>query len=199
MPIGAILPLLVEKMAVKTSSNRRDTMQIRHRFLIGSFVLFALILAGLALTGCGGSGDDDDDCAATDSCGPDAGMSADAMAPDAMIPDAVPPDGHITIVGDNITGATGKVILAFILADSLQGAVCVAATSNPMSFSAVVKTPADGNPCDLGADVVFPDGTYNVYGGIYTPGQQTPDLCANTTVTVAGTGEATLPEFGPCL
>jgi len=183
--------------------------------LKSTFVALTLVVlfATLFVAACGNGDDDDGDCAITSTCpdNPDAGTTADAMAPDAMMapdasppdatmPDAAPPNGHVTIIGNNITGATGRVVLAFVMADPpLWGAVCVPATSDPMSFSAVIRVPADGNPCDLGAEVVFPDGTYNVQAGIFTPGQQTPDLCASTTVTVVGTGEATLPEFGPCL
>ena len=132
-------------------------------------------------------------------CGGDPGAPPDANTP----PDAlVLEPGRIAIAGDDIAGVNGKIILANVTITGggpSLGAVCVPVTSDPMSFTAVALTPAQGNPCDLGAEVVFADGSYDVVAGIYTPGQQTPDLCSNTTVTVAGTGEVTLPAFAACL
>ena len=55
-------------------------MKTMHRFLLASLIVFGLILNALALTGCGG--EDDDDCAVTESCGgPDAGATADDADP----------------------------------------------------------------------------------------------------------------------
>jgi hypothetical protein len=72
------------------------------------------------------------------------------------------------------------------------------AISEPLSFAEVARTPSMSNPCDLGAETVFVDGVYDVSAGIYMPGMMVPEQCANTTVTVAGSGEVTLPAFGAC-
>ncbi len=129
-------------------------------------------------------------------CGDDGGSTPiDAAA----VSDAAA--GQVWIRGNSITGATSKIVLANVTATGggpSMGAICAQLTTSPASFVAAARTPAMGNPCTLGAEVTFTDGTYAVAAGIYTPGMQTPDLCANTTVTVAGSGDVTLPAFAAC-
>jgi hypothetical protein len=54
------------------------------------------------------------------------------------------------------------------------------------------------NPCDLGAEVVLDNGTYDLIGGVYTPGQQTADSCSTSNVTIAGDTTKVMPAFGAC-
>ncbi len=149
----------------------------------------ATLLLGALLLGCGG--DDDDDVTPDSSVAVvDSGATVDGSGP-----------GKLTIRADNVTGATGKVVLAFVTpqpAGAALGAVCQQITTSPQSVSGVAKTPSMTNPCDLGAEVSFPAGSYKVSGGIYTPGQQTPERCASATVTIAGDTSVTLPAFGTC-
>ena len=77
------------------------------------------------------------------------------------------------------------------------GNICQPVTADPFSFVAAVQTQGV-DPCTLTGVATIPDGTYTVTAGIYTPGQQTPTRCATTTVTVAGSGDVTLPAFGAC-
>ncbi len=158
------------------------------------------LIAALSLSACG-----DDDAGPTDAGGtPDAGaMTVDAgsMADAGAMPDAAVATGTVTVRASGITGATGKVVLVFVTGPGmggLRGAVCEPVTADPMAFVAVAKTPGATNPCELGAEVVYPDGTYDVTAGIYTPGMMTAERCATTTVVVAGTGDVTLPAFGTC-
>jgi hypothetical protein len=112
-----------------------------------------------------------------------------------------PTQGKLTIAAQGVSGATGKVALFMVTASGggpLLGSVCASMTSDPASVSAVARTPSAGNPCDLGAEVVFANGAYEVSGGIYSPGSQTPEHCSRTTVTVAGDTVATMPAFGAC-
>jgi hypothetical protein len=114
-------------------------------------------------------------------------------------PDAAP--GTLTIRGNDITGATGKIVLATVTAaggGAPLGGICVSVTDDPMSFAAVAQTPAAGNPCDLGANVTFASGDYDVTAGLYTPGSQTAELCANTTVSIPAATEVTLPALAAC-
>jgi hypothetical protein len=169
--------------------------------LLGELVVIGVLLVAAC-------GDDSraqaDAQVAIDAAAPDG--PADAAPQDTAPPgDAAPADaaplGSVTIRASGVTGATGKVVLVGVTPHGVagfQGAVCEPVTSDPLSFTAVAKTPTAGNPCDLGAIAVFADGAYDVLGGLYTPGNTTPDLCANTTVTVAGTGDVTLPAFGAC-
>ena len=170
-------------------------MSNSHRRFVASS--FAAVL--VAVTACG----DDGGNPPIDAPRNDAAI--DAAAIDAAI-DAPPPldaaPGQIWIRGNGITGASGKIVLTFITASgggSILGGICVPVSADPMSFVAAVHSPGTGNPCDLGGVASFSDGIYNVTAGIYTPGQQVPDQCANTTVTVAGSGDVTLPAFSSCL
>lgn len=113
--------------------------------------------------------------------------------------DAAP--GTLTIRASGITGLTGKIVLATVTASTggaPLGAICVSVTDDPMSFAAVAQTPGVGNPCELGATVTFADGSYDVSAGIYTPGMQTPELCAEATVSIPASSEVTLPAFAAC-
>jgi hypothetical protein len=147
---------------------------------------------------------------AVGACGDDGGpppVDAGVLAPDAEVlpPDAAWADaatsGTITVEAEGITGATGKIVLAFVTpvgGGPALGGICEPITTDPASVSAVVKMPGGGDPCTLGADMVFDNGDYDVTAGIYTPGMMMPDQCASTSVTVAGDTVVTLPAFGAC-
>ena len=140
-------------------------------------------------------------------CGDDGGSpvidaAIDAPVIDAAIDAAVPLDaatGQVWIRGTGITGAGNQIVLAFVgrLDGGPLGNICQPVTADPFSFVAAVQTPGV-DPCTLTGVATIPDGTYTVTAGIYTPGQQTPTRCATTTVTVAGSGDVTLPAFGAC-
>ncbi len=163
---------------------------------ISTRLLCVCSVIALFAPACGG----DDDAPAVDAAG-----NPDAPAPDASPPDATVFDaatsGKITVEASGITGGTGKIALVGITQTGggpFLGAICVPIANDPASLSAVAQLPGAANPCDLGAEVVFDNGSYDVQGGLYTPGNMTPDLCANTTVTVAGDTTVTLPQFGAC-
>jgi hypothetical protein len=163
--------------------------------------LGTLVLVGaVVIAGCG----DDGGGTAIDAPEIDAPVIDGAVIVDAPIDGPVALDaatGQIWIRGSGISGATNRVVLAFVTPAAggpPSGGVCVPVTSDPMSFVAAVRTQDPGNPCTLGGEVVFADGAYDVTAGIYTPGMQTPDLCANTSVVVAGSGDVTLPAFAAC-
>ncbi|MBK7074830.1 MAG: hypothetical protein IPH44_21275 [Myxococcales bacterium] len=140
-------------------------------------------------------------------CGDDGGSpvidaAIDAPVIDAAIDAAVPLDaatGQVWIRGSGITGASNQIVLAFVgrLDGGPLGNICQPVTADPFSFVAAVQTQGV-DPCTLTGVATIPDGTYTVTAGIYTPGQQTPTRCATTTVTVAGSGDVTLPAFGAC-
>ncbi|MBK7193508.1 MAG: hypothetical protein IPH80_13585 [Myxococcales bacterium] len=140
-------------------------------------------------------------------CGDDGGSpvidaAIDAPVIDAAIDAAVPLDaatGQVWIRGTGITGAGNQIVLAFVgrLDGGPLGNICQPVTADPFSFVAAVQTQGV-DPCTLTGVATIPDGTYTVTAGIYTPGQQTPTRCATTTVTVAGSGDVTLPAFGAC-
>ena len=177
---------------------------------MASRILSGLVVVGVLLfAACSDDNVGHPDAQVADAAGAD-GPAADAPVLDAAVVDASPPDGSsldaapagsVTVRANGVTGATGKAFLVGITphgTSGFEGAVCQMVTADPMSFAAVARTPNAGNPCDLGAVTVFSDGAYDVIGGLYTPGNTAPDLCANTTVTVAGTGDVTLPPFGAC-
>ena len=128
--------------------------------------------------------------------------STDGPADPTTEVDGAPAPAWVTIKASGITGATGKIVLVGVTKTGVGGflaAVCAPVTADPMSVNAVAKLPSASNPCDLGAEVAFADGTYEVRGGIYTGGSKTPERCANATVTVAGgPATVTLPAFGAC-
>jgi hypothetical protein len=162
-------------------------------------ILIVLVLA-LGADACGGDDNGDDDQPTIDAM-----ATADAPLADAAPPDAVPADaaveGTLTIEGAGITGATGKIALVFVTASGggpILAGICEPITADPGSFSAVAKVPGMGNPCNLGAEVVLPNGDYDLNAGLYTPGMMTPEQCATSTVTVAGDTVAQLPAFGAC-
>ena len=140
-------------------------------------------------------------------CGDDGGSpvidaAIDAPVIDAAIDAAVALDaatGQVWIRGTGITGAGNQIVLAFVgrLDGGPLGNICQPVTADPFSFVAAVQTQGV-DPCTLTGVATIPDGTYTVTAGIYTPGQQTPTRCATTTVTVAGSGDVTLPAFGAC-
>lgn len=160
--------------------------------------LLVALLSGV-MAACGG-GDDEEgaDAAVT---GPD-GAVVDASTPDASGPDATPTPGTLTIEASGITGANGKIVLAFVQqpgGGAVVGQICEPVTADPGSISGVAKMQAGGgNPCALGAEVTIDPGMYEVNAGLYTPGMMTPDLCASTTVVVNGDSTATLPAFDAC-
>ena len=140
-------------------------------------------------------------------CGDDGGSpvidaAIDAPVIDAAIDAAVPlhaATGQVWIRGSGITAASNQIVLAFVgrLDGGPLGNICQPVTADPFSFVAAVQTQGV-DPCTLTGVATIPDGTYTVTAGIYTPGQQTPTRCATTTVTVAGSGDVTLPAFGAC-
>lgn len=152
----------------------------------------AAAIAALSLAGCG-----DDDGGDLPKDGPvDAALDA---ALDAAPTDAA--SGQIWIRANGIVGLQGKVLLAFVRAGDggqIVGGICVGITSSPMSFVEAAKVQAGQDPCTLGAAGMYANGTYSITAGIYTPGSQTPERCASTTVTVNGSGDVTLPAFGAC-
>jgi hypothetical protein len=163
-------------------------------------------LLGLLVAVCGACGGGDDNPPVPDSAPgtPDAGPGApDAGAPDAAgrAADAAL-QGTLTIEASGITGAMGKIALVMVMESGggpILGGICVPITADPGSFSDVAKTPTEqGNPCALGADVVFANGSYDLLGGIYTPGSMTPEQCSTTTVDVVGDTVVTMPAFGAC-
>ncbi len=142
-------------------------------------------------------------------CGDDGGNTAidapidtpaiDAPAIDAAVSlDAAP--GQVWIRGSGITGAGNQIVLAFVApagGGGPLGNICQPVTADPFSFVAAVQTQG-ADPCTLTGVATIADGTYRVTAGLYTPGQQVPSRCATTTVTVAGSGDVTLPAFGAC-
>ncbi len=155
--------------------------------MMRSLGFVSLCALAAAVAGCG----DDDDA-----------MTVDA----AVVVDARPADasqGALTVRVAGLTGRQGKIVLVGVTPGGAGGAtlggLCVSVTASPFSFTEVVKAPgATSNPCDLGAVKSFADGTYSVRAGIYTPGNMTPEACSNAMVTVAGSGDVTLPAFGTC-
>ncbi len=155
--------------------------------MMRSLGFVSLCALAAAVAGCG----DDDDA-----------MTVDA----AVVVDARPADasqGALTVRVAGLTGRQGKIVLVGVTPGGAGGAtlggLCVSVTASPFSFAEVVKAPgATSNPCDLGAVKSFADGTYSVRAGIYTPGNMTPEACSNAMVTVAGSGDVTLPAFGTC-
>ncbi|MCC6998802.1 MAG: hypothetical protein IT370_29590 [Deltaproteobacteria bacterium] len=146
-----------------------------------------LSLCSLALASCG----DDDDMTTID-----AAVVVDAQPADAA-------QGALTVRVANLTGRQGKIVLIGVTPGGAGGAtlggLCISVTASPFSFAEVVKAPgATSDPCTLGAVKSFADGTYSVRAGIYTPGNMTPEACSNAMVTVAGSGDVTLPAFGTC-
>jgi hypothetical protein len=135
---------------------------------------------------------------------PDIDAAVDAPAVDAPAADAAVPldaaTGQVWIRGNGITGASNQIVLAFVRpADGggPLGTICQPVTADPFSFVAAAQTQG-ADPCSLTGVATIADGTYTVTAGLYTPGQQTPTRCATTTVTVAGSGDVTLPAFGAC-
>lgn len=154
-------------------------------------------LACVMLAACGG---DDATTPPIDAPLPDAPGAIDAVVPvDAPVArDAAA--GQVWIRGAGITGAANQIVLAFVTPTTgggPLGTVCAPVTADPFSFVAAAQTQGS-NPCDLTGVATIADGTYAVTAGIYTPGQMTPSRCATTTVTVAGSGDVTLPAFGAC-
>lgn len=144
-------------------------------------------LCAVALAACG----DDDDSTTVD-----AAVVVDARPADAA-------QGALTVRVSGLTGRQGKIVLVGVTPGGAGGAtlggLCVPVTASPFSFAEAVKAPgATSDPCTLGAVKSFADGTYSVRAGIYTPGNMTPEACSNAMVTVAGTGDVTLPAFGTC-
>lgn len=156
-------------------------------------------------------GDDDGpapvDAAIVDGGPTDAPIAVDAGPDDSGLPDAGSVDagtsGTLTVEANGVTGASGKIVLAFVTSaggGASLGGVCAPVTSDPGDVSAIVKTPVAGSdPCTLGANVIFPNGSYNVTAGIYTPGMMMPERCATVTANVVGDTTVTLPTFGACL
>jgi len=111
-------------------------------------------------------------------------------------------EGKITISASDLADANGKRLIATVLdqgtSDQL-GAVCENIAGNPGSASGVVSVADAMDVCDLGAEVVFQPGTYDVSAGIYAQGQAAPELCAATTVTVGGDVTVTLSSFSSCM
>lgn len=148
------------------------------------------LIVGCVLAACGG---DDDGGTPVDAPDIDAAIDAPAAVDAAT--------GQIWIRANDISGATNKIVLTNITAvggGPSMGGICVQLMSSPASFVAAVRMFNGSGPCQLGAEVNFPDGTYAVVAGLYTPGMQQPELCASTTVTVAGSGDVTLPPLGAC-
>jgi hypothetical protein len=144
-------------------------------------------------------------------CGDDEARPLDASALDAPRPidaaiDSPSTDartGSITVRGASITGANSRILLVFVATTaggpgSVLGKSCTQVSADPFAFSAIVQTFTNGDPCTDTPPATFADGTYAVNAGIYVPGQMMPERCATTTVTVAGTGDVTLPAFGAC-
>ncbi|RLB58946.1 MAG: hypothetical protein DRI90_16080 [Deltaproteobacteria bacterium] len=110
-------------------------------------------------------------------------------------------EGKITISASGLTDADGKRLIATVLVTDTStqlGAVCATISGNPGSASGVASEPGSTDLCQLGAEVVFDPGTYDVSAGIYAQGEAAPELCAATTVTVAGDVTVVLESFSGC-
>jgi hypothetical protein len=136
-------------------------------------------------------------CGSSDSPPVDAPV-IDTLSIDSAV-DAAATEGLLTITVNNITGGTGKIVLVGVLgSNGFAANICEAVSADPGTVSAIARTPGSSNPCDLGADHIFPNGTYDLTGGLYTPGSQTPDLCTSGSVTILGDTTVVMPDLAAC-
>ena len=112
--------------------------------------------------------------------------------------------GTITVSVPGITGQNGKMLLVFATSPTQGGQLgvaCVAITSDSFDVpsTALTEVPAD-NPCAGGtATVAFPEGSYTITAGIYTPGSRTAEAEASMTVDIVGDGVGSVQFSGSAL
>jgi hypothetical protein len=157
--------------------------------------LFALLLAAAACSDSAGDGP-----AATD--GDAVTAEATTQAPASTFDGAAP--GTITVATTAITGQNGKMLLVFATTPTQQGQLgvaCIPITSDSFEVpvTPLAEVPA-GNPCAGGTPtVVFPEGSYTITAGIYTPGSQTAEATAEMTLDIVGDGVGSVQFTGAVL
>ncbi len=160
--------------------------------------ILALALAislGSVATACSDDGAADQDSAGTNPPGTTEAASSTlgGVAP-----------GTITVSATTITGQNGKMLLVFATAAAQQGQLgvaCIPITSDAFEVPSTPLTEVpEGNPCAGGtATAVFPEGSYTVTAGIYTPGSQTAEAQASMTIDIVGDGVGSLQFTGAAL
>lgn len=140
------------------------------------FLGLTILLIGFA---CTPGGDDDDDTTATAGQATATGSVAGS-------------DGLVLLGSIYQTGGSPSAPLALI---------CASLSGDPATVDAVFSEPeGTGNPCDLLGPMTLDPDTYPVFFGTYTPGSMTPTECAETTVTIDGDVNVTVPALsaGAC-
>lgn len=140
-----------------------------------------LVMASLVLClGCGKGDDDDDNASPTPSAAP----------------------GTITATATDITGSDGLVLLGSVYPtggspSAPLAVLCQQISGDPGSVTGeMLELEGTGNPCDLLGPVTFDAGDYDFFFGTYVPGQMTPQMCAEGSVTVNGDTDLTVPTLG---
>ena len=99
--------------------------------------------------------------------------------------------GAITLTSTEITGQSGKVLLVFAseAGGQMLARICAPITSDSFTLDSTVMTDiaAGDDPCaPATAETEFPEGTYTLTAGIYSPGSQTAEAESTQTVSVSG-------------
>jgi len=111
-----------------------------------------------------------------------------------------PMPGRITVTANGLIGHFGQMYLVFASGGGEQqapGSYCETVSFDPDTISGTVSEYA-GDPCTLGAEIDFEPGEWTLTGGVYNPGSQTPEKCAEVTITVDGDVEVMMPPLGDC-
>lgn len=166
----------------------------------GRFARTALLALTVALVplaaGCSDDGDDGGTSGAAVTSTPDDTGAATTLGGSAP--------GTITVATTAITGQNGKILLVFATSATQQGQLGVACIPITSDAFEVPSTPLSevpaGNPCAGGtATVAFPEGSYTITAGIYTPGSQTAEAEASMTIDIVGDGVGSLQFNGSAL
>jgi len=158
----------------------------------------AILTAGLLLTAaafiamaCGGNGDD-------------GGKATTQPTVEGTATTAPSGPGAITLTSTEITGQSGKVLLVFAsdAGGQMLARICASITSDSFTLDSTVMTDiaAGDDPCAPStAETEFPEGTYTLTAGVYSPGSQTADVETTLTVSVSGdvTAEIDGAELSP--
>lgn len=160
----------------------------------------AIVIAVLAAGCSDDGGDNGGDTGATNAADGTGGVTTQEVA--TTLGGVAP--GTITVSTTAITGQNGKMLLVFATSATQEGQLgvaCIPITSDSFEVpsTALTEVPA-GNPCAGGTPtVVFPEGSYAITAGIYTPGSQSAEAEVATTVDIAGDGVASVQLVGSAL
>lgn len=109
-------------------------------------------------------------------------------------------EGTVTVIANNLD-FPGNGLVIFVADDrqapTVRGSFCEILKKGPVNVQGVVSS-FSGDQCTPDAELTFPAGTYEVYGGIFPQGKTTPDLCIETTVDVDGDVAITVPAPIAC-